>query len=160
MLKPFHSTIPLQQTTPPDPASSHPAASHPVLSHPAPLTLFSLLQGFELERICYVHAPITFTTLACQPCLFLLPPGPPPRPPPLQGFELERICYVRVSCVDAEEGAGVQGFTIKAYDVTDRVQGLPGPDNGLSPKQQARVQDEQVSVVVVLCTILGSTKRE
>ena len=101
-----------------------------------------------------MHAPITFTTLACQPCLFLLPPGPIP-PPPFQGFELERICYVRVSCMDAEEGAGVQGFTIKAYDVTDRVQGLPGPDNGLSPKQQARMQDEQVSAVVVGAGCVG-----
>jgi hypothetical protein len=31
---------------------------------------------------------------------------------------------------------GVKGFVIKAYDVTDLVSGVPGPDGGLSPEEQ------------------------
>ncbi len=37
---------------------------------------------------------------------------------------------------DCETGQGVPGFTFKAYDVTGRVTGVPGPDVGLTPLMQ------------------------
>ena len=45
--------------------------------------------------------------------------------PPLPSLKVERICYLRVKCVHCESGDGIEGFTIKAYDVTDRVANMP-----------------------------------
>ena len=51
-------------------------------------------------------------------------PHTPPSPP-LPSLQVERICYLRVKCVHCESGDGIEGFTIKAYDVTDRVANMP-----------------------------------
>ncbi|GAX81428.1 hypothetical protein CEUSTIGMA_g8858.t1 [Chlamydomonas eustigma] len=49
------------------------------------------------------------------------------------GFQLHRNCYVHARCVDSQTGEGIEGFIIKAYEVTDRAARMP--IKGLSPKQ-------------------------